>query len=179
MYGELTCYLGPMFAGKSTSLLQKVVWFKYIEEPTSVFKPSWDKRYSSVDIVTHNGYKIVSNVIEDPNEIFEKHNISESNHVFFDEIHFFHKDVINIIKKLLENNKDVYVTGLDCDFNGEPFYVSSLIAGMADNVYKIKSACNICGKPASKTFKKIKNEDNFEIGSFDIYEPRCNNHFKD
>lgn len=180
MYGTLTCYLGPMFAGKSTSLLQNIVWFKYIDEPIMIFKPSYDKRYSDKEIVTHNGVKILSEVIDESKEALNNESYDKLRHVFFDEIHFFDSNIIDVVKTMLKESKNVYISGLDCDYNGEPFYVSSILSGMADYTYKVKATCNVCGKPASKTIRINSNVDNsYVLGSTDKYEARCNEHFFD
>jgi thymidine kinase len=54
---EFIIYTGPMFSGKSSSLLSKLEKYKYQRKKIVVFKPSMDDRYSAADVVTHSGWK--------------------------------------------------------------------------------------------------------------------------
>ena len=48
---------------------------------------------------------------------------------------------------------------------------------MADEITQIQSYCNVCGKPAYRTFKKMASDTQVELGENDLYEARCNKHW--
>ena len=52
--GYLSVIAGPMFAGKSSSLLQQVLWLEHNQKKTLVIKPHIDDRYDPENIVTHD-----------------------------------------------------------------------------------------------------------------------------
>ncbi len=184
MYGSLTVITGPMYGGKTTELLSKLLWEKNIatkkKRSVIMVKPSFDNRYSEQDVVSHDGISAEAISISDWSEIEDRYDSTDS--FFFDEIQFFTEphfkgDIIAIINQALRDGKDVVTNGLDMDWKGKPFYVTSMLMGMADTVLKKKAHCAVCGKPATKTFKKGGSESSVELGGNDLYEPRCNAHF--
>ena len=52
--GTLDVYAGPMYAGKTSKLLQRVLWLDHQQKKILVIKPSKDNRYNEDTIVTHN-----------------------------------------------------------------------------------------------------------------------------
>lgn len=179
MYGKLTVICGPMFAGKTTESLKRILWAKNGQHrQVRVFKLSFDDRYAETEIVSHDGLRAPAENIDAVAQI----DSVPGSLIVFDEIQFFTEDnfngnVIEWIKDLLSHGADVVVSGLDTDWQGSPFAITSLLMGMADEVIKIKANCTICGQPATKTFKKNSNGDLVELGSSDLYEARCNTHW--
>lgn len=179
-YGHLTVICGPMFSGKSTETLKRILWSKNGEErPTLVFKPSYDSRYSETEIVNHNGLRAQAEAIAAVPEILP----TSDTLVFIDEIQFmtepyFKGDVVEWIKEMLTSGTDVVVAGIDADWKGNPFEVTSKLLGMADEVKKLTADCTVCGRPATKTFKKVAEGSSFELGASESYEARCNFHWK-
>lgn len=173
-HGHLTVYCGSMFSGKTTSLLKTVVWNRHVGRTVYVYKPSKDTRYGLDDVVSHDGLSVMAHnigkhlpfpVVKHPGSL-----------IVIDEIQFFDNTIIEwIIIQLLAGN-DVVAVGLDMDYQGAPFETTSLLLAMADEIHKLKAICSVCGSPASKTFKKINNNERVELGSSDLYEARCNNH---
>lgn len=178
MYGKLTFYTGPMFSGKTTALLKDIIWSKLQEEEILIFKPSIDSRYSEEKIISHdsvstNATPIKSWPINIPKEIKS---------IYIDEVQFLYGqsydgDIINDIKRSLEKGINVTACGLDMDWKGEAFILSGKLMAMADSVKKFHSLCSECGKPATKSFKRTKNDLKIEVGGSSLYEPRCNKHW--
>ena len=179
MYGKLTVVCGPMFAGKTTETLKRILWAKNGQQrQVRVFKLMFDDRYSTDEIVSHDGLKAPAESIVGIVPV----NVTLNTLIVFDEIQFFTEDnffgnVIEWIKDLLNHGAEVVVSGLDSDWQGSPFAITSLLMGMADEVIKIKSNCTICGQAATKTFKKDPHGDRVQLGSSDVYESRCNSHW--
>ena len=52
--GKIEVFIGPMFAGKTTSLIRRVKELKAEGKKVKVFKPSVDNRYGEDVICTHD-----------------------------------------------------------------------------------------------------------------------------
>lgn len=181
MRGHLTVICGPMFGGKTTALLQRVLWAKNGQErPVVVVKPRFDNRYSETRIVSHDGLSTPCSSISCWEEIDS--DIGPDTVVFIDEAQFFeapnfHGDIEAIVEKLLNAGNDVVANGLDMDTRGKVFRPIIALLGLADEVIKTKAHCAVCGQPASKTQKMVESDDRIELGSTDKYQPRCNRHW--
>ncbi|MGE3771100.1 MAG: thymidine kinase [Bdellovibrionales bacterium] len=177
MYGHLTVICGPMFAGKTTELLKRILWAKNgLGKRTAVYKCAYDTRYKITEIVSHDGLQATAGIIRSWS------GAPEAEHVFFDEVQFFTApffdgDIVTIIKSLLQSGIDVTVASLDADWQGNPLPTVGLLASMADEVVKLRSHCSVCGRPATKTFKRTPNSNSLELGGSEMYEPRCNTHW--
>lgn len=177
-YGQLEVLCGPMFAGKTTELLKRVLWAKNgLNQNVKVFKPAFDNRYSETEIVSHDGLRTIADSIISWPGIDPAWDL-----VVFDEVQFFtdphfDRDIVEIVASLLTNGTNVLVTGLDMDWRGNPFYTTAMLLAMADKVKKLKANCTISGRPAGKTYKKSKSGDSIELGASDLYEARSNEHW--
>lgn len=172
MYGNLTTIVGPMYGGKTSEILKRVLWAKNgLGKNVRVFKPAMDNRYSENEIVSHDGLTIAAESITViPTEI-------SSEMVVFDEIQFFEASVVDFIKLNLQYGNDVIVAGLDMDSNGNAFELSAILMAMADEVIKKTANCTICGRNATKTYRKTDSSNIIELGGNDKYEARCNQHW--
>ena len=56
--GTLETIVGAMFAGKTSELLKRILWFEHQGKKIVVFKPLIDNRYSVDKISTHNKNEI-------------------------------------------------------------------------------------------------------------------------
>lgn len=179
--GILEVYTGPMYAGKTSHLLKRVLWLDHQSLRVLVLKPAKDNRYSEERIVTHNqlSYPCVSFTTLD--EVESKYNIMPYNFhtVFLDEIQFMPTDnTLLIVEKWLSAGVNVVAGGLDQDSRGIPFETSSLLLGLADNIEKIRAICTTCGRDATKTYRLRAVGDRMHVGSSGIYEPRCIEHWE-
>lgn len=179
-YGNLELICGPMFAGKSTELLKRAFWARdVLGRKIVVLKPAIDDRYGVGRIVSHDGLALDAQPITAFPRIPNGTDL-----VFIDEVQFmmaphFDGDLVAEVRALLQRGIDVVAGGLDCDWRGHPFMVTAALAAMADSVMKLRSECKVCGRPATKNFKKIPNDVQIEVGQGDKYEARCNNHWHD
>jgi len=187
MIGTLTSIMGPMYAGKTSELLKRILWLHHQKLPIMVIKPAIDDRYSDQqEIITHTGHKFKCHYLHlDTNNqkyIFNDNVVlyeSENKHtIFVDEIQFFDPEVMDYIKKWLLSGINVVVSGLDQDSAGMPFAISANLLAMSDEVFKIRSYCNTCGQPATKTQKLYDTGNRVDVGSNGMYEARCLEHWK-
>lgn len=180
-YGHLTVICGPMYASKTTELLKRILWARNGQEKdVLVVKPAFDDRYAETRIVTHDGLSVNAQSITTWEQVKRKADFADI--VFIDELQFFDgerfaEDIVQIVKVLLSEGKNVVANGLDMDIEGDPFPTTSRLMAMADEVVKMKSNCSVCGQPATKSFKLVENGNTVELGSIGVYEPRCNQHW--
>lgn len=107
--------------------------------------------------------------------------------IAFDEAQFFDKWLIKVIEGILYNQNGfqnvaysrdlrVIVSGLDMDFERQPFEVMSHLAAIADKVYKLPAICCKCRNPIANailTQKLTGGDERIQVGDKDIYEARC------
>ena len=183
MYGSLSLICGPMFSGKTTELLKRILWVNNAaQQKIAVFKPAFDKRYAKLQIVSHEGLSAAAEAINCWGAMSERLKDDAVREVFFDEVQFFTKphfegDILAIIKDLLADEINVTASGLDMDWTGKPFEISGQLAAMAEEFIKVKAVCNVCGRPASRTYKKSGSGAQVEIGGTDMYQARCLYHW--
>lgn len=145
MKGSINVFTGPMFSGKSTSLLAAAdKHFHHDPESLFLFKPKQDNRYSEDEIVTHNNDKKKAIVVETSQEIVD-YFLEEANKtvltlrdfvlnrveaVCIDEAMFFDDDeeavnrdvnIVSLCVGLRHLGVDVYLALLNLDYNLNPF----------------------------------------------------------
>lgn len=181
MYGHLTVICGPMYAGKTTELLKSILLARSLySKAVLVVKPAFDNRYSTTKIVSHDNLAVEAKSVADWDQISLL--AADADMVCLDEVQFFQEphfegDIVEQVRQLLATGTDVTVSGLDLDWQGEPFSVTSRLMAMADDVKKLSANCTVCGQSASKTHKKAPNDEQIELGAGDLYDARCNEHW--
>jgi len=166
--GKLTVVCGPMYAGKTTYLMQEA------QSGAVMFKPYLDDRYSKDCLATHDGAKLKSILISnDPAGVDVLLNNSKSYYtVGIDECQFLSDSFILAIQAIQGRGSSVICAGLDLDFLGQPFGIMPRLACLADKVIKLTALCS-CGSRANRTFKKYNSMDIIDVGHSDKYEPKC------
>lgn len=180
--GLLTVYCGPMFAKKTSALLAEASILNEDETlELEIYKPAIDKRYDPSDIKTHDGLsmKELTGIMATPVDISHDFSKIRCDMIIIDEIQFFTEESFNTILVALENGVDVAVAGLDLDSNGKPFGIMPLVLSYANIVEKFCSYCAVCNKRASRTYRKVKSEEQVLVGGSDLYEPRCLKHWRE
>lgn len=182
MTGKLITVAGPMYAGKTSSLLQKILWVKHCDNTVLVLKPNIDTRYSETHIETHNRLSFPCFAMKDwqhalDNFVFQPYNF---NTIFLDEVQFMDtSQTIDNVNIMLQNGVNVVAAGLDQDSRGEPFETTAMLLALSDEIEKIQAICTVCGKPATKTQRIATDDENrVAVGSIGMYEPRCLEHWK-
>ena len=182
--GYLEVIAGPMKSGKTARLISELERLNYSILNYQLFKPTIDDRFSEKEIVSRNGTRLESTVV-DPSYPYDilKTLKSNINVVAIDEANFFHKNLIEVIKKLQKNNKSILICGLDLDFRAEPFGPMPNLLSLADSVVKMYASCDYpdCGMPANRTQRLIdgkpaKYDDPLILVGDQEYEARCLKH---
>ncbi|GAB5367483.1 hypothetical protein AAMO2058_001234100 [Amorphochlora amoebiformis] len=174
--GRIEVIMGPMFAGKTSTLLRRVKEEEREGRSVLVVKSAKDKRYATDAVVTHDGEKRGCAAVERldhlPEDLLEDIDV-----VAVDESQFF-SDLLETCVKIAESGKLVITAGLDMDFRGKAFGETSELARVADTSTKLKAICTVCGDPASYTTRLIKDPTQTVVGGAEIYAPVCSTHFE-
>ncbi len=193
MIAPLTVLSGPMFAGKTTSLIAHINAALAESAPVVIIKPAMDNRYADNAIVTHDGAAHLAVPIASPTDVFaavaaaggqeagrrEAGGEGAPVRVFADEVNFLERPHFSgefhlVVHALLMAGHHVTCAGLDCDWRGLPFDVTARLLAMADRVEKLTARCAVTGLPAQKTYKKVSDGERLALGAADTYEPRSN-----
>jgi thymidine kinase len=178
--GNLIMIVGPMYAGKTTKLIDIATQFIREDKKVQLFKPDIDTRYHTTKIVTHDGKSIDAEVIPATIPTFDQMK-PDTDVVVIDELHFFDPVIINEVLGLLKSSVHIVVSGVNKDFRGEPMRNIRELLPYADEIHMLHAICAVCGNeaPLSQRLvngKPAKYDDPIvAVGSVDMYEPRCRN----
>lgn len=166
---ELIC--GSMFSGKTEELIRRIIRAQIAKQKTAIFKPQIDNRYSNEEIVSHNNRKIKSYNVENSSEILDK--VGDAEVIGIDEVQFFDKGIIQVVRELAANNKRVILAGLEKDFMRKPFGSMPELMVEAEYVTKVLAICVVCGNPANFSYRTSSESSQIVVGETDKYEARC------
>ena len=176
--GQIEVIAGPMYAGKTSKLLQKILWLQHQEKNMLVLKPAIDNRYSEDTITTHNQLSFPCYSMSNWDDVVENYVFEQYDTVCLDEVQFMDtENTMFNVEHCLRKGINVFAAGLDQDSRGVPFETTARLLGLADKVTKIRAYCNECGKPATKTQRLVDAGDRVAVGSTGMYVPRCTEHW--
>ena len=182
-YGILIAIVGPMFAGKSETIIKAITTGEILNHPINkplVFKHSFDQeRYDGTHIVSHNQNKIHCKLLDDTSLVKLQSIDKRHDWVFIDEAQFFSKKLLlEACYNLLDKGVNICCAGLNQDSFGKPFGAMGEILALADNIITIYSTCSICGLSATKTKRLTESTETILVGGDATYEPRCRLHWQ-
>ena len=167
---EVVC--GSMFSGKTEELIRRLRRAQFARQEIAIFKPVIDKRYSDVEVVSHDAHKLTSTPVASPAELLERVG-PEIQVVGVDEAQFFDETLVDVCQTLAKRGVRVIVAGLDTDYLGLPFGPMPRLMAVAEDVQKVHAICVRCGALANHSHRLSKSEDLVLLGEKDIYEPLC------
>jgi len=180
--GSIEIICGPMFSGKTETLLRRLNRLNYARKDFLLFKPTIDSRYSKDNVVSHSKDSMFAINVENSLDILKA--CEQSPHVKYigiDEIQFLPSDdVFNAVKLCIELKKrgyTIFASGLDMDYLGNPFGIIGSILSIADRVEKLKACCFICGDDAGFTAKTDASEEIIDVGGIEKYKAMCQTHW--
>tara|TARA_B110000305_G_C19465103_1_gene657267 strand:- start:1066 stop:1644 length:579 start_codon:yes stop_codon:yes gene_type:complete len=173
--GYLELIVGPMFSGKTSRIIDIYKQYTYCNIPVLVINHSDDNRYDSYMLTNHDNINIdcvkgnsIKNIILNTKQNYKVILINEGQ--FFDNLC---NDVIDLVNN---QNKCVYICGLDGDYKANKFGDILDLIPYCDKVEKLNSICTTCknGRKAIFSHRKINNNSEQKlVGLNDIYEPLC------
>ena len=171
---EVIC--GSMFSGKTEELIRRLKRVKIANLKAEIFKPSIDKRYDEIKIVSHDTNFIQSTPVESAKDILLL--AQDADVVGIDEAQFFDEQIITVCEQLASKGIRVIVAGLDMDYSGKPFAQMPNLLAIADYITKLHAICVVCGNIANISYRKNSEGGQILIGEKEVYEPICRNCIK-
>jgi thymidine kinase len=179
MNGYLELIIGPMYAGKSTELIRIINRYKCLNKKIIVINHSYNNRYGSSGLTTHNLEKIDKCIILENLSDLEKDIFDYSEVIIIEELQFFNDAYYNIIDWCDNHHKIVIAAGLDGDFLRNPFGDILNLIPHSDKITKLSALCKKCGDGTLAHFTKriTENSEKTLVGSDGMYEALCRKHY--
>jgi len=186
----LELIMGPMFSGKTSKLLEVYKQCKFCNIPVAVINHAADTRYHSSQLSTHDKTMIpciqtgkISDIwfYQDLEKALDLQNgndhiqIRSATVILINEAQFF-DDLTECVIDMLKEKKQVYLAGLDGDFERKKFGQMLDLVPLCDKVAKLTSLCSLCknGEPGIFSMRLNGEKKQMLIGS-DNYIPVCRN----
>jgi len=177
--GYLELIIGPMYAGKSTELLRIINRYKCLNKKICVINHSFNNRYGSTGLTTHNKTIFEQCLIVEKLEGLDNDSaILETDVIIIEELQFF-EDAFEYVVKWCDSGKIVICAGLDGDYLRNPFGDVLRLIPHSDKVTKLNSLCKKCGDGTLAHFTKriVSSAETTLVGSDEIYEAVCRKHY--
>jgi thymidine kinase len=185
----LEIILGPMYAAKTTSIVEMYKKCNFCNISVAVINHSIDNRYDDELMSTHDKVKIpcikaerlmdvyIEHLNMESNEeiprIKDKYKVGISEVILINEGQFF-PDLEEFVRLMLARGKKIYVCGLDGDFERKKFGQLLDLIPLCDKVTKLTSLCSICKDGTPGIFsKRITNEKEQTVVGSTNYIPVC------
>lgn len=180
--GEIHVVVGPMFSGKTTTLLRRILAERESGKTIAVIKSDKDTRYCAESIASHDGEKFPCWSLPDLSCFKERFGFDAYKNrldvIGIDEAQFFGDDLYEFCREAAdEEGKTVIVAGLDGDYLRRRFGSVLDLIPIADTVTKLASRCEVCGKRALFTLRKTEERATELIGGAEVYMPVCRSHY--
>jgi thymidine kinase len=187
--GYLELFIGSMYSGKSTRLVDIYKQCKFCNIPVTVINHTIDNRYDNELLSTHDQVKIPCLQASELNDLWNNngyknkdlcaHNaVRNSSIILINEGQFF-PDLYDVVVDMLNCNKKVYICGLDGDFERKKFGQILDLIPMCDKVTKLTSLCSQCKNGTPGIFSmRLTNETAQTVVGSDNYIPVCRKCYK-
>ena len=178
--GTLEVVVGPMFSGKTESVIYAARRHHILQQVFAVLRPAIDQR--TPEVKSHSGDRLpqspyVKTIVVPQLLAGERWKPVRlpvgTTRVAVEEAQFFPEEIVRDVQKWRKAGMGVLVTGLDMDSMGEPFDISARFLALATSVTKLVAVCVQCGSPAQHSYRKGDPGDRIAIGGADLYEARC------
>lgn len=177
---SLTLIIGPMFSGKSKTLIEIVRDTKKRKKNALVVAHASDTRYSKNNLATHDNdfepcesrLDLIPLIAEITPDIVS---------ICIEEAQFF-DDLYPFVHECILRGKEVYVAGLQSDYRMESFSSIMSLIPIADRIMHLRARCMHDGCKNYASFSKCVNLESClqnSIGGSDKYIATCRAHFLD
>jgi len=178
--GYLGLYLGPMFSGKTTRLIQLHKTRTYIGKKVVVINYIADTRYHETMLSTHDRIMIPCILISDLKNAWKNpenphyEEIHSADTILINEGQFFKGLFETVLEMVEKEKKEVHICGLDGDFKRNIFGEILQLVPYCDYVEKLTSLCASCKDGTPGLFShRITNENEQIVVGSDNYKPLC------
>lgn len=173
MNGRIELYIGPMFAGKTTSLKRRVEEESAAGRRCFVVKYAGNDRYDVGSVATHDGQRLQTQASARRLSGLAAAVVAAGAEVVaVDEGQFF-ADLVDFCVAMADAGRTVIVSALDGDFERRPFGPIPALLPHCEVVVKLKARCAGCRGEASFTRRTVQDTRQELIGGADMYLPTC------
>lgn len=176
----LELIIGPMFSGKTTKIIEIYKQFKHCNTSICIINHEFDNIYDCSMLSSHDKIKVPCIHSDNLTNLWQNNKeVKNSKVILINEGQFF-KDLYEVVVQMLENNKHVYICGLDGDFKRNKIGNILDLIPLCDKVEKLTSLCMFCGDgtPGIFTLRLTNETEQIVIGS-NYYTPVCRKHYKE
>ena len=168
---EIRVICGPMFSGKTKTLIKYINEYKEAGKKVFVFKPKLDDRYAENAIVSHDKDETEAFNVSKAAEILDLFHHADV--VAIDEVQFFDDSIVEVTNIIANFGKTVLVAGLDMDYKARSFGAMPKLLALADEVTKLNSICTFCSGRARYSHRISDDQGVVVLGETDKYVPLC------
>jgi thymidine kinase len=169
--GYLKIILGCMYAGKTSKLINIYNMMKFSNIPTTVINYQEDNRYDNTLMSTHD--KKMIPCMKTLNLMKLVDNMNQYKVIIINEGQFFN-DLFEFVKLMLNQDKHIYVCGLDGDYKMNKFGQMLDLIPCCNEVEKLTAICSMCKNGTKAYFtKRISSEKGQKVIGSDNYLPVC------
>ena len=165
--GKLNLILGPMYSGKTSTLLSRYLRYKVAGKSCLLIKFKKDKRYYEDKIVTHNLIKETAFsccLLEECNSMVKDFDI-----ILIDEVQFY-SDASIFCDKWANEGKIIEASGLNGDFQRQPFNQISKLIPLCDTLVHLTAVDRENGNDAPFTARLSSQNEQQIIGGEELYQ---------
>ena len=167
--GRIEVICGSMFSGKTEELIRRIKKVELADEKYIIFRPKIDSRNPENKIISHAKNEISASIVSSPKEILD---LSVNYSVIgIDEAQFFDQSIVDVCNLLANKGHRLIISGLDMDFEGNPFGPMPNLMACAEDVMKVHAVCMETGNPAGYSYRKDNSDDLVLIGEKKEYKP--------
>jgi thymidine kinase len=174
----LELFIGPMYSGKTSALIQLYKKYIFCNIPILVINHNLDNRYDDTLLSSHDKLMIPCVKTKNIKELLETNEYKCCNVVLINEAQFY-TDLLESVFIMLSEEKRIYISGLDGDFERKKFGQVLDLIPLCDKVTKMTALCGNCknGEPAIFSMRLSDEKNQLLIGS-DNYLPVCRKCFR-
>lgn len=168
---HIEVFTGPMFSGKTTGLMDRVLYYADFAVPLLLVKHASDTRYVEQSISTHDQRKLPCEVATRVSDIAVLVEKTKARIVAIDEAQFFDGKLVDWVVLARAVGITTILAGLDRDSEGRVFGPMGDLLAQADLVHKRTLECS-CGMLAVQTRRKPDAPEGM-VGGAERYESVC------
>jgi thymidine kinase len=175
--------MGPMFSGKTSKLLEIYKQCVFCNIPVSIINHSLDKRYHDSMISSHDKIMAPCLQAKELKDVWSMDDTSismtnddilkKSDIILINEGQFF-SDLYDVVIDMLKHKKQIYICGLDGDFERKKFGNILDLIPLCDKITKLSSLCSKCKNGTLGIFSlRLTNEKTQTVIGSENYIPVC------
>jgi thymidine kinase len=178
---SLELYIGPMFSGKSTTVMGILRRNRIIQRKTLCITSNLDNRYSlEPKVMSHDSEWHPAMAGTNLTPFLTNRQFMEADCIIVEEAQFFPDLKAFVLYAVETYYKHVICVGLDGDSHRQPFGQLLELIPYCDSVRKLTALCSRCGDGTAAIFThRLPGApiQQVAVGGTEHYEPLCRRHF--